>query len=214
MTIRVVLCDDHRMLSDALAGILAVEADIEVVGTANDGKAALDLVRQLAPDVLVLDIAMAGMNGIEVAQHLRDMNASVKTLALSAYDTRHYVQEMLKAGAAGYITKACAATDLTRAIREVAAGRTYLSTDIAGIVVRAVVSEAHGSAQPTSTLSAREQLVLRLVAEGLRSSDVAQRIGIAVATVEVHRRNIMRKLDLHSVVALARYAMREGLTQP
>ena len=157
---------------------------------------------------------MPGMNGIDVAQRLLGMNTAVKILALSAYCMRHYVQEMLKAGTIGYITKTGAATDLTRAIREVTAGKTYLSADIASGLVDTVISDARRSTPRTRVLSERERQVLRLVADGLRSTDIALRIGITVATVEVHRRNIMRKLDLHTVVALTRYALREGITTP
>ena len=194
MTIRVALCDDHRMLRDALTAMLVAEGDIEVVGTASDGEAILEVVRAQAPDVLVLDISMDGMGGVEVAQRLQRMNSPVKILALSAYSDRHFVQEMLKAGVAGYLTKAGATTDLIRAIRDTAAGKTYLSP------------------QP-AVLSPREHQVLCLIAEGMRSIDVAERIGIAVATVEVHRRNVMRKLDLHNIADLTRYAVRSGMTK-
>jgi two-component system NarL family response regulator len=200
------------MLRDGLAAVLAAEPDIEVVGVASDGEAIIDLVQQLTPDVLVLDISMPGMSGIEVARRLHNMKASVKILALSAYDAGHYVKEMLKAGGAGYLTKASATTELTRAIREVDAGNTYLSPEITSGLLERVVADARSGGAPAGVLSAREQEVVRCVAGGLRSAEIAQRLGIAVATVEVHRRNIMRKLDLHSVADLTRYAMREGMT--
>jgi two-component system NarL family response regulator len=213
MTIRVALGDDHRMLRDALAGILDAEPDIEVVGTASDGEAIIELVRVQAPDVLVLDIAMPGMSGIDVARRLREMKVKVKILALSAYDDRRFVQEMLQAGAAGYLTKAGAATDLTRAIRDVAAGKTYLSSEASGVLVESLVGAAPGIDPPGSVLSVRERQVLQFVAEGMRSAAIAEHIGVAVATVEVHRRNIMRKLNMHTVAQLTRYAMREGMTK-
>ena len=212
MTIRVALGDDHRMLRDALAGILDAEPDIEVVGMASDGEGIIELVRTQAPDVLVLDIAMPGMDGIAVAQRLRELRAPVKILALSAYDGRRFVQEMMRAGAAGYITKSAAATDLTHAIREVAAGKHYLSAEITGVLVDSLISNSRGDETPASALSAREQTVLRLVAEGMRSAEIGERMNIAVSTVEVHRRNIMRKLDMHTVAELTRYAVREGIT--
>ncbi len=212
MTIRVALCDDHRMLRDALTAMLVAEGDIEVVGTAGDGEAILEVVRAQAPDVLVLDISMDGMGGVEVAQRLQRMNSPVKILALSAYSDRHFVQEMLKAGVAGYLTKAGATTDLIRAIRDTAAGKTYLSPDIAGVLVASIVTETPSVPQP-AVLSPREHQVLCLIAEGMRSIDVAERIGIAVATVEVHRRNVMRKLDLHNIADLTRYAVRSGMTK-
>ena len=141
------------------------------------------------------------------------MKLRVKILALSAYDDQRFVQEMLKAGATGYLTKAGAATELTRAIRDVAAGKTYISPEVTDMLVNAIVSDARQSTTPGATLSAREQEVLRLIAEGHRSADIAQRMDIAVATVEVHRRNIMRKLDMHTVADLTRYALREGIVR-
>ena len=211
--ITVALCDDHRMLRDALAGILAAESDIEVVGAASDGVAVIELVRKHAPDVLVLDISMPGMSGIDVARRLREMHSPVRILALSAYSDRSFVQEMLKAGAAGYITKDGAATELTQAIRQVAAGKTYLSPDITSVLADAAVTDARRPPPPISLLSRREQQVLGFIAGGLRSADIAERLDIALATVDVHRRNIMRKLDMHTVAELTRYAVREGMVQ-
>ncbi len=211
--IKVALCDDHRMLRDALAGVLAAEPGFEVVGSASDGVAVIELVRDQAPDVLVLDISMPGMSGIEVAKRLRAMKLPVRILALSAYTDRSFVQEMLKAGVAGYITKEGAAPELIRAIRQVAAGNSYLSADITRVLANVAVADARRTAPPISVLGAREQQVLRLIAEGRRSADIAQAMNITVATVEVHRRNIMHKLDLHTVADLTRYALREGMTQ-
>jgi DNA-binding NarL/FixJ family response regulator len=212
-TIKVALCDDHRMLRDALAGILATEPDIEVIGAASDGEALLTLVRARAPDVLVLDISMPGMSGIEVAQRLREMNSPAKILALSAYSDRGFVQEMLRAGAAGYITKDGAATELTQAIRQVAAGKTYLSPSITSVLANAAVDDARNPLPAASLLSVREQQVLGYIAGGMRSADIAERLDIALATVDVHRRNIMRKLDMHTVAELTRYAVREGMVR-
>lgn len=213
MTIRVALCDDHRMLRDALAGILAVEPDIEVIGAASVGEAIIKIVCALAPDVLVLDISMPGITGMEVTQRLRELKASVKVLALSAYGDRKFVEEMLKAGAAGYITKASATIDLTKAIRDVFAGRTYLSADITDVLLEFIVTDARRTEPTANALGPRERQVLSLIAEGSRSIEIAQRLGIAVATVKVHRRNIMGKLDMHTIAELTRFAIREGLVK-
>ena len=209
--IKVVLGDDHRMLRDALSDMLTLESDIEVVGAASDGEGIIELVRKRAPDVLVLDISMPGISGIEVARRLREMKSPVRVLALSAYAERSFVEAMLKAGAVGYITKGAAPEDLTRAIREVAAGRSFLSREVTVLLAESLVRDARSTTPPVSVLSAREQQVLRLLAEGARSAEIAASLYISPATVDVHRRNIMRKLDLHTVADLTRYAVREDI---
>jgi DNA-binding NarL/FixJ family response regulator len=216
MKIRVALADDHRMLLDALIAVLASEPDIEVAGVAHDGSAAIRLAHEQAPDVLVLDIAMPGLNGVDVARRLRKELPAIKVLALSAYVDKRFVQEMLKAGAVGYVAKTAALTDLPRAIRTVAGGQHFLSPEITTAVVNHSDSDitppAEPVAPPVSTLSPREREVLRLVADGVRTTEIARRLGITEATVEVHRRNVMQKLDLRSVAQLTKYAVREGLS--
>jgi len=211
MTIRVVLADDHRMLRDALVLVLGRETDIEVVGVADDGPSAIALARAHVPDVMVLDIAMPGINGVEVARRVHGNQPHVRILILSAYMDKRFVQETLKAGAAGYVTKAAAAAELPRAIRAVAAGQNYLSPEITSAVV-SQFSPNSGDSGSAVALSAREREVLRLVADGVRTAAIARRLGITEATVEVHRRNVMRKLDLHGIAELTKYALREGLT--
>jgi len=212
MTIRVVLADDHRMLRDALVMVLGRETDIEVAGVADDGPAALARARECVPDVMVLDIAMPGMNGVEVARCLHSEFPQIRILVLSAYTDKRFVQESLKAGAAGYVPKAAAATELPRAIRAVASGQNYLSPEITSAVVSQFAPDGNDSPPVAPALSAREREVLRLVAEGVRTPAIARRLGITEATVEVHRRNVMRKLDLRTVAELTKYAVREGLT--
>lgn len=212
MTIRVMLADDHRMLRDALIMVLDREADIEVVGVAEDGTSALIKARECDPDVMVLDIAMPGMNGVQVARILSDEVPRIRILALSAYMDKRFVQEALKAGAAGYVTKAAAATELPRAIRAVAAGQNYLSPEITSAVVSQFTSDGGTIVATESPLSAREREVLRLVADGVRTAAIGRRLGITEGTVEAHRRNVMRKLDIRTVAELTKYAVREGLT--
>ena len=214
MTIRVVLADDHQMLLDALRAMLEKEPDVEVVGAAEDGRTALDLVRTLEPDVAVLDIGMPGLNGIEATARLRARHPDLKVIALSAYSDKRFVLEMLKAGASGYVTKAVAATELLRAIRAAAKGQSYLCPESASAVIVDVTTDRSRRSAPAGRLGRREREVLQLLAEGERSPAIAARLHITVATVEVHRRNIMRKLDLHSVAELTKYAIREGLTTP
>jgi len=211
MTILVALADDHRMLREALAGVLAREPDIVIAGQATTGNEALAIADRVRPDVLLLDIAMPGLSGIEVARTLRLRHPGLKVIALSAHTDKRFVQEMLKAGAAGYVPKSAAGSELVQAIRAVAQDKLYLSPEVA----RAALDEDLGAQTrqaPISLLGRRERQVLALVAEGSRSRDIAAKLGIAEATVEAHRRSIMRKLDLHTVAELTRYAVRSGLT--
>lgn len=213
MSIRVVLADDHKMLLAALRSMLEKETDIAVVGEACDGVALLELVSRTAPDIAVVDVGMPGMNGIEATQRLVAGHPDLKVIALSAYAERRFVMEMLNAGARGYLIKGSAGDELARAIRAVALGGVYLCPEVAGTVVEAM----HGKAQPSDNavkLGPREREVLTLLAEGKSSSEIAARMRIAASTVEVHRRNIMRKLDMHSIAELTKYAIREGLTSP
>jgi two-component system NarL family response regulator len=216
MSVRVVLADHHRMLREALRALLAVERDIDVVGEAGDGRETLCLLQELEPDVLVLDAGLPGVSGAEVARRLRAASSPVKVLALSAHSDKRFVQEMLRAGAAGYLTKTAAGTELVRAIRAVALGESFLSPEVARTVLNdyACACGAETHAPPPSCLGARERDVLKLIADGEHSPAIASRLGIAVGTVDVHRRNLMRKLDLHTVAKLTKYAIREGLTAP
>jgi len=210
MSIRVALVENHRMVREALRGLLALERDLAIVGEAGDGRTALELVARVEPDVLVLDLALPDLNGVEVARRLRRAGARTRLLALAANGDKLCVQGMLKAGADGYVTKTAAADELPRAIRALAAGQAFLSPDAARALVNGFESDAARVAPVR--LGARESAVLKLITEGAHSPAIAAQLGISVATVEVHRRNIMRKLDLHSVAALTRYAIREGLT--
>lgn len=212
MTIQVVIADDHRMLRDALAMVLGREEDIEIVGQAEDGEEALRQCRELHPDVLVLDIAMPKLNGVEVARSLGRELPGIRVLVLSAYMDKRFVSETLKAGAVGYVTKAAASAELPRAIRAAAAGEQYLSPEISQALKDAIGADGKLNLDAAPQLSPREREVLRLVADGVRSAAIARRLGITEATVEVHRRNLMRKLDIRNIADLTKYALREGIT--
>jgi len=210
MTIKVLLVDDHRLVREALRDALAKESDIEVVGEAGDAAGAFERIRASTPDVVVLDIGMPDLNGIEVASQVKETTGvDAKIVALSVHSDRRFVTEMLRAGASAYVTKSSAGTELLRAIRAAAAGQTYICPEAAGTLVSAVREEADKSRTPR--LSRRELEVLKMVAEGVRSPAIAEHLRISVGTVEVHRRNIMRKLGLRTVAELTRYAVREGL---
>jgi DNA-binding NarL/FixJ family response regulator len=213
-SIRVVLADDHKLILAALRAMLDKEADIAVVGEASDGLALLELVAQEAPDVAVVDIGMPGMNGIEATRRMISARPRLNVIALSAYTDKRFVLEMLNAGARGYLVKASAGDELARAIRATAQGRTYLCPEVAGAVVEAMRGKPPLTGGTGVKLGQREREVLALLAEGKSSPEIAARMHIAASTVEVHRRNIMLKLDLHSIAELTKYAIREGLTQP
>lgn len=210
MTLRVFLADDHRLLRELLRELLQKEPDIEVVGEASGGREALERVEALSPDVVVLDIGMANLNGIAVMAGLAARHPAVKVICLSGYSDRRYVRAMLKAGAAGYVVKSAAGTELLRAVRAVAAGQSYLCPEAAAALVRDVRAPG-GASGGLGSLGKRERQVLQLLAEGNRSSSIARRLSISVATVDTHRRNIMRKLDLHTVAQLTKFAIHEGL---
>jgi len=211
VTVSVLLVDDHRLVREALRDTLAKEPDIEVVGEAGDAAAAFACARRLAPDMVILDIGLPDMNGIEAAARMKECSGvDSKIIALSAYADRRFVTEMLRAGASAYVTKSSAATELVRAIRSVAAGQNYVCPEVAGALVSAVRSGEERQ-EHSPRISPREREVLRLIAEGVRSPAIGERLQISVGTVEVHRRNIMRKLNLRTVAELTRYAVREGL---
>jgi DNA-binding NarL/FixJ family response regulator len=210
MTIRLMLVDDHKILRDALRGILQKTVDIKLIAEADDGPAALALARELAPDVVVMDVGLVGMSGIEATRRMLAENAAIKVLALSASSERGTVLQMLQAGARGYVVKSAGSEELLHGIRAVAQGETYLYAEAAAALVDSLRKPALLGTR-SETLGQREREVLQLVASGKTSAEIAEALHIATGTVEVHRRNIMRKLDLHNVAQLTRYAIREGL---
>jgi two-component system NarL family response regulator len=210
VTISVLLVEDHRLVREALRDVLAREPDIKVVAEADDAATAFECARSLIPDAVVLDDTLPDMNGIEAAAKLKGhAGVDSKIVALSVHADRHFVTEMLRAGVTAYVTKSSAAAELVRAIRAAAAGQEYICPEVAGVLTSIVRSDDRKKGKPR--LSRRECEVLRLIAEGMRSPAIADRLRISIGTVEVHRRNIMRKLGLRTVADLTRYAIREGL---
>ena len=213
---RVLLADDHRIVREGLRSLLADESDIEVVAEADNGRRAIELTDELTPDVVVMDVGMPELNGIEATRRILASRPEAKVIALSMHSDRRFVAEMLKAGASGYLLKDGAFEELVGAIRTVTAGRTYLSPRIANVVVEEYVRQ-----QPRTSgvepgvyakLSPREREVLQLLAEGKATKEAAAALHLSVKTVETHRRQIMEKLGLYSVAELTKYAIREGLT--
>jgi DNA-binding NarL/FixJ family response regulator len=211
MSIRVVLADDHQLVCEGLEMLLESQPGTEVVGVAHDGREAVRMARELDPDVVIMDVAMPGLNGIDATRQLLAESPRVKVIALSMHADKRYVTGMLSAGVSGYLLKDCAGEELVQALQTVVGGQVYLSPSIAGVVVAELAAPA--AARPAgSPLSPREREVLQLLAEGHNSRESAAILHLSVKTVESHRRQIMTKLGLDSVADLTKYAVREGIT--
>ncbi len=212
--IRILLADDHTILRQGLRSLISALPGMSVVGEAGNGREAVQMARELHPDVVIMDVSMPELNGIDATIQVRAADSSVRIIALSMYSDRRFVHQMFKAGASGYLLKDCAGEELARAIRTVMDGQAYLSPAIAGVVVgeflRGLTSEG---ATGFPTLTSREREVLQLIAEGHSTKEVALRLGISGKTVETHRRQIMEKLHADNIATLTKYAIREGLTQ-
>jgi two-component system NarL family response regulator len=213
MTIRVLLVDDHTMLREALHRLVDSEPGMQVVGELSDGAGVQEAVNQLTPDVVVMDVSMPTVNGIAATRSLRSSHPGLKVVALSGFNYKQYVMEMLDAGATAYVVKSAAGDQLLHAIRSASAGETYLCPTSAAMLVEA--SRRGGSAenggQQNKRLGRREIQVLRLLTQGKSSPQIGDELHIAPSTVDVHRRNIMNKLELRTVAELTRYAIRTGL---
>ncbi len=213
MAVRILLVDDHKLFRDGLRPLLEEQAGWTVVGEADSGVSALRLAAELQPDVVLMDITMPDLNGIEALHRLQIEQPKIRSLVLSMHADRRFVSESLKAGAYGYLLKDCAFTELAQAIRAVIAGQYYLSHKISGVLIQDYVSLAkQQGASAFTTLSPREREVLQLISEGCATRVIAARLNVSVKTIETHRRQIMEKLDLHTVAELTKYAIREGLT--
>jgi len=214
-TIKVFLADDHAMVRQGLASVLASAPEIEVIGEAGDGQEALKKIRSIRPDVAVIDITMEGLNGLEVARRIRKSHPKIRVLILSIHSQEEYIIEAFKIGASGYLVKEAAVDELIAAIKAVYKGQAYLSPSIA----RRLIDDYLDKTQVPHTesleprLTDRELEVLQLVAEGKSNSEIASLLNISIKTVSTHRAHIMKKLDIHDALGLAKYAIRKGLVQ-
>ena len=211
---RVVLADDHRIVRDGLRSLLLSEPDFEMVGEAEDGSNALELARRLVPDLLLVDVAMPRMNGIETVRRLRAELPAIRVLCLSVRNEEQLVLAMIEAGAAGYVLKEASFRELLRAIRQVLAGNIYLSSALVGIFVeqyRARAGEPAARAAATP-LTSRERELVQLFSEGYTTAEIALRLHLSKKTVATHRENIQQKLRVHGIAGMTRYALREGLS--
>lgn len=210
---RVLLVEDKQMMRKGLLHLLDREPDIEVIGEAEDGREAIQQARELQPDVVVMDISMPGLNGVEATRQIRQRQPAIKVVALTNHPDEEYIFRLLKLGATGYVLKTAAPEDLVDAIRAVLAGDTYLSPSVQSIVAREFVERAGRDEEPDSleTLTNREREVLQLVAEGYSNAQIAELLVLSVNTINAHRSNFMRKLDLHNPADVVRYAIRKGV---
>jgi DNA-binding NarL/FixJ family response regulator len=213
MRSRVLLVEDHTLVRSGIRSLLETEKEIEVVGEAGDGREAVELVRRLKPHVVLMDVAMGDLNGIDATRLISNEHPDVRVLVLSMHSDEQYIFEALKAGAKGYVLKSAAVKELMTGIREVAAGRNYVSPSLASVVMHDYIRRAKGDQviSQVDKLTAREREVLQLIAEGHSSAEVAKSLYISIRTVETHRHNIMEKLGIHSIAGLTRFAIRHRL---
>lgn len=213
MIIKIILADDHKIVRQGLRTLLACEPDMKVVGEADDGRKTLKLAQELAPDVIIMDISMPDLNGIEATRQILTELPDVKIIALSMHSDSVFVLNMLKSGAQGYLLKDCALEELVKAIRTVMHQQTYISPGVSDLLIHDLANS--WTAEPSSAYSVltnREREVLQLLAEGKSTLQIATTLCLSNKTVEAHRKQIMNKLEMRSVAELTKYAIRQGLT--
>ena len=215
MAVRIVIVDDHKIVCDGLKSLLEAQPEIDIVAQAADGREGVKLALRLKPDIVIMDVAMPDLNGLDAVRQILEAEPDIRIIALSMHADRRYVTGMLSAGASGYILKHCAFEELVRAIPIVLSRQVYLSPAIAGIVGDELASRgprARPSASTVQALTSREREVLQLISEGHNAREIALRLNLSVKTVETHRRQLMGKLGVRSVADLTKFAIREGLT--
>ncbi len=215
MRVRVLLAEDHTLVRSGIRLLLENSGKVEVLGEAGDGHEAIELTRQLQPEVVLMDVGLPLLSGIEAARQIHAAQPEVRILMLSMHADRQYLLESLRAGASGYVLKDAAFTELLTALRSVQSGHTYLSPALAEIAMEHYVRRAQGKPglDELEVLSPREREVLQLIGKGDSSAEIAQTLHISVRTVDTHRHNIMKKLDIHSIAGLTKFAVRHGLCE-
>ena len=213
MSTRILLVDDHAITREGLRSLIEKQSDMEVVGEAEDGRKAFDLVRELLPDIVITDITMPNLNGVDATRQIVRQFPKVKVIALSIHSNRAFVADMLKAGASGYVLKECTFDELVEAIQMVVDGGVYLSPKVAGVVVSDYVQRLFRIAEsPLEALAEREREVLQLIGEGKNTKQIALELHVSTKTIEANRHRIMEKLDVHSIAELVKIAVLGGLT--
>ena len=206
---RILIVDDHTIMRQGICALVSLHDDIEIVGEASKGKEAIEKVGELMPDVVVIDIALPGMDGLEVTRRIRKKNTKVKVLVLTRHEGKEYILSSVKAGAAGYIPKRALGLELVSAIRAVHSGDSFLYPSAAAVLIEGYLRQA--KEEPYDRLTDREREILKLIAEGHISREIADMLAISLKTIKSHRMKIMKELDLHNRTELIKYAMREGL---
>jgi len=213
MGIKIILADDHKIIREGLRALLEKNPDMEVVAEAQDGLTAVRLAKKLSPDIVIMDIGMPDMNGINATGQIISETKGIRVIALSMHSDRRFVLQMLKAGASGYLLKDSAFEELELAIQTVMSGQPYLSPKITDVVIKEYIHNIPSNeATAFSALTIREREVLQLLAEGKTTRQIATHLNISVKTIETHRQQVMDKLNMHSIAELTKYAIREGLT--
>jgi len=208
---RILICDDHTLFVEGIKAMLRNESSLEIVGEARDGRQAVELVKELKPDVLLMDVSMPDMNGFDATQRVHELDPNIKVLILTMHDEEELVARCLEAGAAGYIIKDAPASQLLYAIEMVKKGERYLSPVVLKQVVAGYVKNSNVPQTSYDRLSPREREVLKLLAEGLSVKEIATRLNLSVKTVDVHKTNLMKKIDVHDRTELIKYAIRQKL---
>lgn len=213
MSIRILVVDDHKITRDGLCALIEKQKNMEIVGDTEDGRMAVKLAQKLAPDVIVMDICMPELNGIDAATQILKTSPQSKIIILSMYSDKRYVEGSLKAGVSGYLLKNCAFDELVRAIESVVVGQAYMSPQVANIVIKDYAKKLTTNDTSTaSELTSREREVLQLIAEGMTTEQIASRLFISIKTVSTHRRKIMEKLKLDNIADLVKFSLQERLT--
>jgi len=209
---KIIIADDHKIVREGLRALIDKQQGMEVVGEADNGRLVVQMAKDLSPDVVIMDIAMPDMNGIEASRSILAELNNVKIIGLSMHSDRRFVVEMLKAGASGYLLKDCAFEELIQAIRTVHSDHIYLSPEISDIMIKDYVHNISDSPSVFSLLTTREREVFQLLAEGKSTKEIAFALGVSIKTVETYRQQVMEKLDIHSIAELTKFAIREGIT--
>jgi DNA-binding NarL/FixJ family response regulator len=212
MKAKIVLADDHQLIREGLRSLLEKELDMEVIGEAGDGEAAVQLARELSPDIVIMDVTMPGLDGIGATRQIISELPSIKVIALSMYSNKLFVTDIFEAGASGYLLKECASIELEHAISAVLANEIYLSPKISGLILDGQMKRPLATQSPTSVLTKRECKVLQLLTSGRSTKEIAFVLNKSVQSIDAYRRQIMNKLNIHSIAGLTKYAIREGLT--
>jgi two-component system, NarL family, response regulator NreC len=213
MKVKLIIADDHKMIRDGLCSLLEKHPNFEVIAEVENGKEAVEVTKQLNPDVVIMDVTMPGLNGIEATRKIIEYNPDVKVIGLSMHSDPEFVSGLLSAGASGYLLKESAFGELVQAINAVVRNKCYICPEVASVVIKGFkghrISQEH---EETSILTEREREILQLIAEGYSSKEIAAELNLSVKTVSSHRQNIMDKLHCHDVVKLTKYAIRKGFT--